>query len=181
MQLENIRGYIDALFQRDRDLSRERDRRYAEMFRAMERGAEERDLRYEQRFQAAQTALTAAMAAQEKAVKAALEAADRAVSKAETATEKRFEAVNEFRSSLNDLIDGFRATISAITANLMPRTEALPAIASVAEKVAGAVSRLDKLEGRDRGVGGTWSVAAGALGLLATGAAVVIALISGRG
>lgn len=32
----------------------------------------------------------------------ALAAADKAVSKAETATEKRFEAVNEFRSALND-------------------------------------------------------------------------------
>ncbi len=68
----------------------------------IENSLREHDRRYEQRF-----------AAQELAVSAAITAADRAVTKAELATEKRFDAVNEFRATL----DGYTRT-------LMPRKEA---------------------------------------------------------
>lgn len=64
---------------------------------------EANDARYQQRFQQQGEALTAAFLAQKSAVDAALAAADRAVTKAEIASEKRFDAVNEFRRSLDDM------------------------------------------------------------------------------
>jgi len=73
------------------------------------------DLRYQQRFEAQGDALAAAFLSQQKAmetalqaakeaVQAALAAADRAVAKAETAADKRFEALNELRQMLNDMV-----------------------------------------------------------------------------
>jgi hypothetical protein len=83
------------------------------------------DLRYQQRFLAQSEALTAAFLAQKSAVDAALTAADRAVIKAETASEKRFDAVNEFRQSLNDQ-----------SRLLMPRTECEQALMTLKESMA---------------------------------------------
>ena len=89
---------------------------------------EANDLRYSQRFAAQSEALSAAFTAQQNAVNAALTAADRAVQKAETASEKRFDAVNEFRQSLNDQ-----------SRLLMPRAECEERLKSMKETV-------DKLE-----------------------------------
>ncbi|MFI5222663.1 MAG: hypothetical protein ACHQX3_00210 [Nitrospirales bacterium] len=74
------------------------------------------DLRYQQRFEAQsdalaaaflsqQTAMQTALAAAKEAVVAALAAADRAVAKAEAAADKRFEALNELRSMLQDIVN----------------------------------------------------------------------------
>jgi hypothetical protein len=85
---------------------------------------EANDLRYSQRFAAQSEALSAAFTAQQNAVNAALTAADRAVLKAETASEKRFDAVNEFRASLNDQ-----------SRLLMPRGECEKALATIKESL----------------------------------------------
>lgn len=109
---------------------------------------DERDLRYDQRFKAQTEAVATAMTAAEKAVTAALIAADRAVMKAENASEKRFESVNEFRSSLNDMV-----------AMMMPRTESNARYTTVSEKldqryaalddkINTLMHRVDKSEGR---------------------------------
>jgi len=101
---------------------------------------DERDLRYDQRFKAQTEAVSTAMVAAEKAVAAALSAADRAVLKAEGSTEKRFEAVNEFRASLNDMMT-----------RLIPRAEADQRFAAVVEKIDVMQRLLDKAEGMGSG------------------------------
>lgn len=185
---QETREYIDSLLTRQRDasaahelyvsreLAAEQNKRYDEMFRSLVLAAQERDLRYEQRFQAAQTALTAAMAAQEKAVQAALEAADRAVTKAEIATEKRFEAGNEFRQSLNDLIEGFRSSLNTISSTLLPRSEATVALGGLTEKLIVAVGRLDKLEGRDHGLSIAWAITIAVIAAAASAIGVILAV-----
>jgi hypothetical protein len=114
----------------------------------VELGREETDLRYQQRFEAQSAALAAAFLSQqtamqtafqvaEKAVQAALAAADRAVSKAELAGDKRFEALNELRQMLNDMV-----------ATLITRQEAIQRFDAVAEKVEKADHRVEAIEAR---------------------------------
>lgn len=106
------------------------------------------DLRYQQRFEAQSDALAAAFLSQqtamqtafvvaEKAVQAALAAADRAVSKAELASDKRFEALNELRQMLNDMV-----------ATLITRQEAVQRFDGVSEKIEAAAHRVETLEAR---------------------------------
>lgn len=106
------------------------------------------DLRYQQRFEAQSDALAAAFLSQqtamqtafvvaEKAVQAALAAADRAVAKAEAAADKRFEALNELRQMLNDMV-----------ASLLTKSEALQRFEAGADKLAGLEARLVTMEGR---------------------------------
>jgi hypothetical protein len=106
------------------------------------------DLRYQQRFEAQSDALAAAFLSQQtamqtalktaqEAVQAALAAADRAVSKAELAADKRFEALNELRQMLNDMV-----------ATLFPRTEAVQQFKTVSEKIEGNAKRIEIIEGR---------------------------------
>lgn len=106
------------------------------------------DMRYQQRFEAQSDALAAAFQSQqqamqtaftvaEKAVQAALAAADRAVSKAELASDKRFEALNELRQMLNDMVG-----------NLIPRPEATQRFDSLAEKINITNNRIDALDVR---------------------------------
>jgi hypothetical protein len=105
------------------------------------------DLRYQQRFEAQSDALAAAFLSQQtamqtalktaqEAVQAALAAADRAVSKAELAADKRFEALNELRQMLNDMV-----------ATLFPRIEAESRFKSITEKMdALSKGNADKIE-----------------------------------
>lgn len=67
------------------------------------------------------------------AVTAALEAAEKAVEKANTASERRFEAVNEFRGQLSDMVN-----------TLIPRTEAETRFKSIDERLSRVQSTVDK-------------------------------------
>lgn len=111
------------------------------------------DLRYQQRFEAQSDALAAAFLSQqtamqtafvvaEKAVQAALAAADRAVSKAELAADKRFEALNELRAMLNDMVS-----------TLMTRDAADIRFAAIAEKVTALEARVNAQGGAAAGAG----------------------------
>lgn len=80
--------------------------------------------------------------AQEKQMAAALAAQAAAVSKAEVSTDKRFEAVNEFRASLNDQ-----------TRTLVPRAEHEQAVRGLAEKVEVLTSRVNQRDDRGHGMG----------------------------
>lgn len=93
------------------------------------------DLRYQERFVAQTKALDAAFLSQQQAVQAALAAADRAVAKAETAADKRFEALNELRQMLNDMV-----------ATLLTRNEATAKFDSIGEKMATRDERLSAIE-----------------------------------
>ena len=73
-----------------------------------------RDL-LQERYDTQTKALDAAFAAADKAVSAALLAAEKAVGKAEAAAERRFEAVNEFREQLNDILSQCISRVEADT------------------------------------------------------------------
>lgn len=105
------------------------------------------DLRYQQRFEAQSDALTAALQAAKEAVQAAQAAADRAVAKAEAAADKRFEALNELRQMLNDVVG-----------TMLTRNESKQLMESVSkesgalsERIARLESILDKMAGSDTG------------------------------
>jgi len=121
----------------------------------------EKELRDQQRFDAQGQALTAALLAADTAVKAALTAAEKAVVKAETATEKRFESVNEFRQTLSDQ-----------TASFPSRVE----LQALAERVSDLATRLDKAEGRGRGVSASVAMMMGLGGLVITVIGVAVAI-----
>jgi hypothetical protein len=115
---------------------------------AADASATAQDLRYQQRFEAQSDALAAAFASQqqamtvaftvaEKAVAAALAAADRAVSKSELAADKRFEALNELRQMLNDMV-----------ASLLPRVEAMQLFKALEDKIGAAMMRIKTAEDR---------------------------------
>jgi hypothetical protein len=90
---------------------------YLEQLEAMSRMLDERystqTKALDAAFAAQQVAMATAQSTAEKAVNAALQAAKEAVDKANTASEKRFEAVNEFRGQLSDVMS-----------TMIPRTEA---------------------------------------------------------
>ena len=131
------------------------------------------DLRYQQRFEAQSDALAAAFAAAKEAVQAAMAAADRAISKAELAADKRFEALNELRKMLNDMM-----------ATLMPRVEAEQRFTMITEKINTNAKRIETISGQALTVAGEASGdrrshddARGQWALWISVAAVVLALI----
>lgn len=149
---------------------------------AAEAASQASDLRYQQRFEAQSDALSAAFLSQqtamqtafvvaEKAVQAALAAADRAVSKAELAADKRFEALNELRQMLTDMVG-----------NLVPRGEATQRFDAIGEKIEAASKRIDELTGRINTAAG--EVSGGrrtqdtARALWAAGVGIVLALLA---
>lgn len=95
------------------------------------------DLRYQQRFEAQSDALTAALQAAKEAVQAAQAAADRAVAKAEAAADKRFEALNELRQMLNDIVG-----------TMLTRNEAKQQFDAVTEKIGAAEAHIARVESR---------------------------------
>lgn len=108
-------------------------------------------------FEAQQLAMKTALEAAERAVDRALLAAEKAVIKAETAADKRFEAVNEFRSTLQDQQTTF-----------ITRLEALAAIERNTERVNDLTDRMNRSEGRGTGLQSGWTILIGAVGLIAT-------------
>jgi hypothetical protein len=121
----------------------ERDRIYAERYKAIEKLIDERDKQYEARFKAADTAVdsrfkasdiavSAALAAQEKAVAAAFVASKEAIGKAETAQKEYNERSNEFRGQLDDQAK-----------TLMPRPETLSMFRAIEDKLASVQTVLE--------------------------------------
>lgn len=121
---------------------------------AMKQALAAADLRYQQRFDAQADALAAAFMSQQVAMKTALEAAkeavnaalaaaDRAGLKSETAADKRFEALNELRQMLNDMIT-----------SLMPRKETEERFVAITEKIDTTNARIGSLENRANMIAG---------------------------
>lgn len=118
---ERHRGHVDHMAM----LLVERDRRYSERFKAQE--------------EARRMALDAVnrefhehIVQVRSETQAALVSSERAIGKSETANEKRFESVNEFRQQLADQ-----------AALFIPRREAEALVATLGEKVATSVSRIE--------------------------------------
>ncbi len=119
----------------------------------------------QERYETQTKALDAAFVAAEKAVQTALASAEKAVTKAETAANSRFESVNEFREQLADQ-----------AATFMPRAEAEQRVAVLAEKLDAMAARVDKTEGRSTGMTAGWGLLVGAVVLVSSIAAAVLAL-----
>jgi hypothetical protein len=126
---------------------------------------EANDARYQQRFQQQGEALTAAFLAQKSAVDAALAAADRAVTKAEIASEKRFDAVNEFRRSLDDL-----------SRLQMPRLECEQRLGTLKEQVDRVEDVLRSRGAQNAGAKDSWAMIVAIISFLGTVAAIVYAM-----
>lgn len=148
--VDTLLAYVDRILQ-------ERDERYRELIRAVERSMEQGFIE------------------KEKAVNAALTAAKEAVAKAETAAEKRFDNQNEFRAQLAD-----QATL------FIPRREAEQGQQRNAEKIEATdrrvaevtalfSARLDKLDGRSAGINSSVGFV---FATIAAGAAIIGVVVS---
>lgn len=124
--------------------------------------------RNDDRFVAQASAVKTAMEASEKAIAAAMTASEKAVLKAENASEKRFEAVNEFRGLVNDIV-----------ARLLSRAEADAKFVSLNEKIDIASSRLGRFEAMSEGKKASWDGVKTALAL-ALGAMAFWTFFSGQ-
>ena len=106
--------------------------------------------RFVVRIEAREAAAFAMQAAQEKAI-----------NKAETASEKRFDAVNEFRASLNDIIT-----------RLMPRAEAINRFDLIERQIENMTARLNLSEGAGAGIRSGWAILVGLIGVVGVGVAI---------
>lgn len=122
----------------------------------------------------------------ERAVLIAMDAANKAIGKQEDATERRFEAVNEFRSALNDLVTGMmpraeseqRHAATREKLDLMvPRAEAEGRWKVNTDKIDHIDNRLTRIEGAGLGVRGTWAVLLGLIGAAIGAVGVATALL----
>lgn len=91
------------------------------------------------------------------ATKSALTASEKAIDKQEAASEKRFESVNEFRKTLADQAERF-----------MSRSEAIAQLDRNAERISDLNDRMNRNEGKGRGLDAAWIYALGAIAALGT-------------
>jgi hypothetical protein len=145
----------------------------------------EMDKRYEQRFDAQQAALMLALTEADKRHEQRFEAQQAAIQKSDVATQSRFESVNEFRAQLNDQAnklvtrteaDSVRSEMLGVVKAFGDRLEAM--VYANADKIASVTTRLERQEGRDRGVQAGWGYLVAAVGLLAA-IGTVIAVVAG--
>ena len=132
-ELDGCKEVLEAKINASIQVSNERDRRYEDRFKAMDE----------------KTSL-------------ALTSSEKAVTKAEVATEKRFDAVNEFRGTLNDY-----------QAKLLPRAEADAKFGGYDEKFEDIKKELSALreakskgEGAFGGVKGSWGLFVGVIAIV---------------
>jgi len=136
-------------------------------------------------FLAQQTAMQTALTAAERAVATAMLAAEKAVDKAESAAEKRFEAVNEFRGQLNDIVTTLisraeaETRITALSEKLdaeseRTQTRITELDSSLLVRLREMQSRLDLTQGQSTGMDKLWGYLVGAV--LAVGAAITVVL-----
>jgi len=138
-------------------------------------------------FLAQQTAMQTALTAAERAVATAMLAAEKAVDKAEMAAEKRFEAVNEFRGQLNDIVTTLISRVEAETrmGALSEKldSEAIRTAQRITELESGLLlrlremqTRLDRREGLSTGIDKSWGYIVGATAVAGGVVAAVLAL-----
>jgi|KBSMisStandDraft_5_1062788.scaffolds.fasta_scaffold71001_6 hypothetical protein len=104
---------------------------------------------------ASKEAVAAALEAVKEQSNAAMQAAAKAIDKAELATERRFEGVNEFRQTLSDQARTF-----------MNREEYAIGHRALEQKVDDLKARMDSGEGKSTGIGQSWGLIVGAVGII---------------
>lgn len=97
---------------------------------------------------------------------AAMTAAGKAIEKAEQSTEKRFDSVNEFRKTLSDQATDF-----------LSKAEYYANHSALVDKVNILQSRIDSREGKSEGVGASWGVIVGVVGLVYSAVATGVLLL----
>lgn len=110
-------------------------------------------------------ATNAALVAAKDALTAALAAAEKAIAKAEESTNKRFESVNEFRKTLSDQ-----------TSSFIPRNEYQVQDKAIAERLASLEKSRSEEFGKGKGVASLGALVAGAVAVVASIIAIVVAL-----
>lgn len=127
----------------------------------------ERLARIDERVSANEKFVMLNLASQKEAVQAAMAASEKAISRADTAIEKRLESVNEFRGQQKDLI-----------ATLVTRNEYNQGHTALEEKVSDVASRLDKIQGTEKGIGIGWAVFLGTIAVLSSLVSIAAVLFS---
>jgi hypothetical protein len=145
-------------------------------------------------FAAQQLAMRTAMEAAEKAVGRALDSAALAVNKAEIAADKRFDAVNAFRSQLNDQAATFMPRsesegehkrhnerihdIQVTLPRLVTREEATVTADRCGALTSAVNDRLTRMEGKDAGISSTMGYIIAGIGLIATILAIIASVLA---
>jgi hypothetical protein len=145
-------------------------------------------------FAAQQLAMQTALEAAEKAVGRALDSAALAVNKAEVAADKRFDAVNAFRSQLNDQAATFMPRsesegehkrhnerihdIQVTLPRLVTREEATVTADRCSALTSAVNDRLTRMEGKDDGISSTMGYIIAGIGLIATILAIVASVMA---
>lgn len=114
----------------------------------------ERDRLYSQRFADLDKANTLALTGVREMTAAALMAAKEAVTKAENSNEKRFDAVNEFRGQLKDVIG-----------TLTSKDEVMVRFKSFEDRLTLVASQQTLTRGQSEGAHRLWALLVGAIGV----------------
>lgn len=121
----------------------------------------ERDERYKQENEC----LMHVIEAQQRELQTALQALSKQIAKAEEMTERRFEGVSTARRVGDDL-----------ARQMMPRTEAVQRDAALDEKITAITARMDRNDGRTRGLNAGWAYLVAGIGAVASIATMVYAI-----
>jgi chromosome segregation ATPase len=121
----------------------------------------ERDERYAQHFEM----LRQLCEAQQRELQSALASLDRQIQRSEETTERRFDAVNTARRVGDDA-----------ARLMMPRSEAVQRDQALDDKIQALAARLDRSDGRSRGLNAGWAYLIAAIGMLASIVTAVYAI-----
>lgn len=121
----------------------------------------ERDARYAHQFES----IEAVIVAQQRELHSAIQAMERHMQRSEEVQERRFESVNTARRVGDDL-----------SRQMMPRAEGVQRDAALDEKIMALASRMDRTEGRSRGLNAGWAYLIAAIGMLASIVTAVYAI-----
>lgn len=176
---QEVSGWtVDTLHSHLIRVLNEMDHRYEQRFKAQEVAtalrADQMNVEFHEHLVQVKDENRLALNAQEKAVAAAFNASAAAIEKADKANEKRFDSVNEFRGQLNDVINGLMprteavaradanatriAELAVIMATFVTRDEANALSTRNFERIQELTDRINRTEGRDRGVAQSWGV-----------------------
>lgn len=179
---ENVKGWLRREIGRLDDLRKAAMRELGhdlktEIKRLDEKNKDD-DTKYQIQFSAAKEALGIALIAQEKAVAAALDATKEAINKAEIATDKRFALLSEKIDGVSEQLNknagaqGIYVTHSDLSAEMEKLRTSFEGM------LRPVVTFMNSQTGQQKGMGLSWGVLLGAIGLISAVIAIVSRFIS---